>query len=380
MILLFFVKMCNLVTAMGSFYKLVILFFSVLVCLCSSSSKAQAVYPATQKNVFVTGFPLLYYTPETRFAFGLSGLCIFKFKNDTNLNNRSSVNISAIYTQNKQALFTLPYAIFSKDSKYRFYGEVTYNNFNYNFYGVGNRVPHDFVERYGVSFPRFRFSGLRRVSKHLFVGVRYAYDKFRLFNLDTNGLLIKGSIKGSTGGTVSGFGAIALFDSRNALFFSTKGCWAEFVFYHDDPITGSSFNYNRVTLDVVKYFHFSKHVFALNAYSLFANTDLPFFQMAGLGGTRRMRGFYESRYRNNNAIVIQAEYRRVVWGPLGFSVFASVGQIAERYTAFTGRDFKCTGGLGLRCRVDKKQNLFLRFDLAYGNKSILPYLTIAEPF
>ena len=353
----------------------------MLLCLLQSlCSNAQADSTASKKRVFVTGFPLVYYTPETRFAFGLSSLCLFSWKNDTANSYRSTISLSAIYTQNKQALFTLPYNIFTKNKKYWLYGELTYNRFNYNFYGVGNNVPMSFVERYGVSFPRIRLSVLKKVRPKLYLGLRYAYDNVKVFDVDSSGLLITKTIEGSSGGVVSGFGGIVIYDSRDQLFYPTKGSWTETVFYHDNPATGSSFTYNRITFDFVKYLHLNKNIFAINFYTLYSNTDLPFFQMAGLGGVRRMRGFYESRYRDNNAIVVQAEYRRLIWGPLGITVFAAVGEVAERYSKFNGKNSKLTGGAGLRCRIDKAQNVFLRLDFAYGNAKVLPYFTIAEAF
>lgn len=364
-----------------SFNRSLILKFCMLLCMFTAfAASAQADSSASKKRIFFAGFPLLYYTPETRFAFGASGLCLFSFKKDTANSYRSSLSLSAIYTQNKQALFTLPYNIFGKNKAYWYYGEISFTRFNYNFYGVGNEVPLNFVERYGVSYPRLRFSALKKVWPHVYLGLRYAYDNFKLFNLDPAGILVTNKIVGSKGGVVSGFGGILLVDSRDNLFYPSKGLWSEFVFYRDDIFTGSSFNYNRISFDLVKYLHFNKNIFALNVYSLYSNTDMPFFQMAGLGGLRRMRGFYESRYRDNNAIVLQAEYRRVLWGPLGITVFAAVGQVAERYSKFNLKHIRNTGGLGLRCRIDKSQNVFLRLDVAYGNGKVLPYFTIAEAF
>ena len=190
--------------------------------------------PPTSNKAMFTGFPVLYYTPETRLAAGLTGMSLFNFKTDTSGSPKSALSILAVYTQNKQWLLSIPFNLFIKNRSYLVYGEATYNRFNYNFYGVGNQVPTNFSERYGVEFPRLRFSCLRKIRPHFYAGIRYAFDRYRLFNLDSAGLLYKGTIPGATGGTVSGLGAVMMWDKRDNIFYPSKGYWAEFVLYHDD--------------------------------------------------------------------------------------------------------------------------------------------------
>lgn len=328
----------------------------------------------------ISGFPVLYYTPETRFAFGAAGICTFNFKNDSLNAPRSSFNLGFAYTQNKQVLFYLPYYLFFKNRTYQLYGEIGYNKYFYNFYGVGNSQPKDYVEKYGVEFPRLRITGLKKVASHFYAGLRYAFDKFSLFNLDTTAQLIKKEIPGSKGGIVSGVGAVFVYDNRDYIFYPSKGWFGELVVYRDDKITGSSFNYTRVALDVAKYFCYKENILALNLYSIYSDSDLPFFQMGNLGGLKKMRGFYEGRYRDNNLLVFQAEYRRHLFWLLGFTVFADAGQVTHRYDSFNNKDWRYTYGAGLRLTLDKAQRINLRIDAAVGNNKVLPYFTIGEAF
>lgn len=332
------------------------------------------------KRYLVTGLPVVFYTPETRWGFGATGICLFNFKSDTINAPRSSFNLLAAYTQNKQILFTLPFNLFIFNRSYWTYGELTYNRFNYNFYGVGNEVSPTFVERYGVEFPRVRLTFLKKIFPGFYAGLRYAYDNYRLFNLNENGQLIKQDIPGSSGGVVSGLGAVFLYDLRDHIFFPTKGLWSELVIYHADPLTGSTFNYTRVAFDFTKYWSYQKNILAFNFYTIYSQQDLPFFQMATLGGQKKMRGFYEGRYRDNNALVLQAEYRRMVWGPLGFTLFADLGQVMHRYQDLKLDTWRYTYGAGIRIMADPKQKLTLRLDFSVGNKKLLTYFTIGEAF
>lgn len=333
-----------------------------------------------KKRYVISALPVVFYTPETRFGFGATGIYLFNFKTDSIFTPKSSINLGFAYTQNKQVLFYLPYNLFIKNRMYQLYGELGYNKFFYNFYGTGNNQSSDFVERYGVEFPRLRITAVKKVAKNVYAGLRYAYDKFSLFQLDTGGQLIKGTVPGSGGGIVSGFGLVTVYDSRDNVFYPEKGWWGELVVYRDHPFTGSSFNYTRIALDVCKYLHYKKNVLALNVYSIFSDADLPFFQMGNLGGQKKMRGFYEGRYRDNNLLVLQAEYRRHLFWLLGITVFADAGQVAQRYNAFHHTHWRYTYGAGLRLMLDKAQKINLRVDFGVGNNRILPYFTVGEAF
>jgi outer membrane protein assembly factor BamA len=354
------------------------------VLLLGISARSYAREPTDtlkpKKRYVVTALPVIFYTPETRFGFGASGIYLFNFKTDSLFAQKSSVNLGFAYTQNKQVLFYLPFNLFLKNRAYQLYGELGYNIFFYNFYGTGNNQPDNFVERYGVEFPRLRITAVKKIAKNFYGGFRYAYDKFSLFKLDTSGQLIKGTIPGSKGGIVSGLGLVTIYDSRNNVFNPDRGWWGELVIYHDDPLTGSTFNYTRIALDVCKFFHYKENILALNAYSIYSDSDVPFFQMANLGGQKKMRGFYEGRYRDNNALVFQAEYRRHLFWLLGVTVFADAGQVAYRYDRFNGKNWRYTYGAGLRLMMDKAQKINLRIDFGVGNNKILPYFTIGEAF
>ena len=50
--------------------------------------------------------------------------------------------------------------------------------------------------------------------------------------------------------------------------------------------------------------------------------DVPFKDMADIGGSNTMRGYYTGFYRYNNLYALQVEYRAHVWWRLGFTVWA----------------------------------------------------------
>lgn len=328
---------------------------------------------------FYFGFPIIYYTPETRFAFGASGFTSFNFKNDTIGAPQSKISFIGIYTQNKQVLFYVPFNLFFKNRTYQINGEVGYYNFNYLFYGIGNSSNNN-TERYFLKYPRVRIALLKKVYPKFFIGVKYLYDNISLYNLDTAGLLIKRDIVGSNGGVVSAGGLTSIYDSRDNIFFPSKGIYFESSIIIGDKKIGSDFNYVKATIDVSKFINFKNNIFAFNFYSTYTSGLVPFYQMGVLGGANRMRGFYEGRYRDNQLLLFQTEYRRILYKQIGIVLFANAGQVASQWQLFNLTNTHYTYGAGLRIVLDKKQKINLRTDAAIGNAKILPYFTLGEAF
>ena len=334
-----------------------------------------------EKRYKILGLPLFFYVPETKFGGGGAGLVTFHFKNDS-LNTRpSSVQFGLAYTQLKQALVYLPFNLWIKNEKYNVFGELGFYRYNFFFWGIGNKQEFNNQELYDVVFPRIRFNGLKRIYKNTYTGFRYNYDDFRVTRVDSGGILDKGTVIGAKGNVVSSLGWVLKHDSRDNLFNSTKGYIAELSFQVDNKAWGSSFNNTRLIFDGATYFTSKhKHTFAINTYAVLGTGDIPFNQMAMLGGTRKMRGFYEGRYRDNNLLMLQAEYRVPLFWRLGAVAFATAGDVANKFSDFSINEFKLAYGGGLRVMIDKKQRINVRLDFGWADPKPNFYLTVTEAF
>ncbi|MBI3520366.1 MAG: BamA/TamA family outer membrane protein [Bacteroidetes bacterium] len=333
------------------------------------------------KRFKIIGLPLLFYVPETKFGGGGAGLVTFKLKNDSINTRTSSVQFDVAYTQLKQTLVYMPFQLWIRNETYNVYGEIGYYKYNYFFWGIGDKQPSNLKELYDVKFPRLKINALKRIAPHIYTGIKYNYDNFQIIRLDTAGLLSKGDITGSKGGIVSSLGFVVKYDSRDNLFYPTKGYLAEFSFQVDDKIIGSSFSNNRIIFDGSAYFtNEIKHTVALNFYSVIGNGDIPFNQMALLGGAKKMRGFYEGRYRDKNLLMLQTEYRIPLFWRLGAVVFISTGNVSDKVSNFNVNQFKLAYGGGLRVLLDKKQKINIRFDIGWAEPKPNFYLTVTEAF
>ncbi len=340
--------------------------------------------------------PLVYYTPETRLAYGVAATATFRFKWDvtalkaatlqhTGASIRpSQITLGLAYTQNKQLLVYVPFQIFYDRDTYYFNGEAGYYRYSYYFFGIGQQeIPR---ELYGVNFPRIRINAFRRVVPalrrgKLYAGIRYQYEDYQITRVEPTGLLAAGRVPGGLGSRLSGAGLGLFYDSRNVIFFPSKGVVADIAYLHQNQILGGNVHFDRYTADVSSYHALTRHaILALNYFLSFTMGTAPFNAMSLLGGTKRMRGYYEGRYRDQNAALLQSEVRFDLYKRLGGVVFGAAGILGDDQSVLRADDPKIAYGAGLRFTINRRDHLNIRLDYGIGRQSSGFYLTIGEAF
>ena len=329
----------------------------------------------------IIALPIAYFTPETKWALGGGGLSTFNFPSDTLGARRSSVTFGAVYTQLNQVLLYFPFQLFPNNNRYWISGELAFYKYTYNFFGLGNEQPVDYLEQYDALYPRVQLNISRQIKKGLFVGLRYALDDFAFSNRQPGGLLDRAAVTGSNGGRVSGLGPGLNFDTRNSIFFPSSGWWVDAVWLTESRWTGSDFRYQRWTLDVSRYQLLGQRmVWAVNGLATFSAGDIPFFQMPRMGGIKRMRGYLDGKYRDRQMLLLQTELRRPLFWRIGAAVFGGLGWVAEDVHQFALEHTRYNYGFGLRFSMDRVQKINVRLDFGYGYRSRGTYLTIGEAF
>jgi outer membrane protein assembly factor BamA len=354
--------------------RLVFLFFllhSVLTIAQTDSTKRNRWF----------GYPVAFYSPETKLGFGLAGSYSFRFKNQADTTFPSQITFGAAYTTNGQVLLYAPFRLYALNQKLVAYGELGYYRYTYNFYGIGNAIPSNYSEKYLSYFSRFRLNVLYEIKPHLYFGPRIWFEQQDIRNFESGKLIDTASINGSRGSTTPGFGFTINLDYRDNLFYPRKGLFSEIAIQTFQKTLGSNFVWTRYLADVSKYFPISKRsVLAFNGLIDINTGNPPFTLMASLGGTKRMRGYYEGRFRDNNSVLFQSEFRSPLIGRFGFTIFGSIGAVASRINEFSSANIRSTLGTGLRFRIDRKEKLNLRLDIAAGKNSTALYFTVGEAF
>ncbi len=324
---------------------------------------------------------MVFYTPETKWALGGGGLYYFRPTKDKAVTRPSNISFIALYTQRKQLSFMLNPDLYLGRG-YHIQWNLKYSDFPDYFYGIGRDTPEESKELYASRLWELNLEALKQVYGALHLGFVYFFDRTKLTDIEEAPLLAAGDIPGSGGGTVSGLGLFMTYDSRDGVFFPTKGNFHQFSAAAFNPALGSDFTFTRFYLDLRKYFPLAKaHTLALQSRMLFHSGEPPFWRLGMLGGEKIMRGYYFGRYRDKNLIALQAEYRWVpVFWRLGLAAFAGIGDVAARIGHFNLKRMKYSYGLGLRFVFDPKQKLNIRLDFGFGKKTSGVYFTAVEAF
>jgi hypothetical protein len=338
------------------------------------------------------GYPAVFYLPETRWGIGAGASYNFYINKQDSVSPPSQIQLGIGYTQNNQKLIYLPYDLYWKERKHSLSGEIGYYDYSYYFYGVGPGNESGKRELYDVRFPRFRINYLRKIRDRFFVGARWWYEDYDVYNLAENAWLSNDSILGGTGNRTSGPGLVALWDNRDNIYFTLKGTYLEFVVHNQEKIWGSEFGYTRYRIDYRWFLQTAeKQALGLHAFGDVIVGNVPFSQMPAAGNIKRMRGYYEGRYRDRNALIFETEYRGYFWRRWGATAFFNYAFLANSLSNFNLKQDYASAGAGLRFAFDKEKRINIRLDAALpiGDKQnpeknliskTLIYFTIGEAF
>lgn len=348
--------------------RLLLVFFLLQAALAT----AQSVPRDSSTRFF--GVPLVFYTPDTRWGLGAAGILTYQGNP-----LRSSVSFSLTYTQRQQILVWLPYQWYALNGRWRIYGEVGWYRYLYQYFGIGNRSPFNYVELYTAQYPRFRATALRQMGTHQNLGLRYWMEAYRIIKKQKQGDIAEQKIPGANGGLSSSAGPVWQFDNRDNPFFPQRGWLIETAIVGEHRLTGSDFKYLRASMDAARYILIGPNkVLAINVLAVFTHGRVPFFSLPQIGGTRRLRGYPDGKFRDRHLLLAQGElrlplfwrFRAAVFGGTG-AVFGSPGETPR---------WRPNGGLGLRFEFDRKQHLHLRADYGFGEGNSGFYLTMGEAF
>jgi len=197
-------------------------------------------------------------------------------------------------------------------------------------------------------------------------------------------LLSDGTIKGSKGGQLIGFGFTIARDNRNSHFFTTAGEFYELRTVYYDKKLSSDFNFKEYSLDLRRYYSLSeKQSISFQYYSGIQTTGVPFQKMFQLGDF--LRAYQTSRYLDRCITTLRSEYRIFPWDNkrkkrIGFVLFTEAGTVLDKFKDWRWDKKKFSYGVGTRFRLIEGEGMLLRFDFGVSKESINILFVAMEAF
>ncbi len=326
----------------------------------------------------ISGVPAAGYTLQTGFAALVSANAAFYTSPDA---KTSSALTSFTYTARNQIIFPFQTSIWTKGNKYNIVGDWRYLYFPSYTYGLGgySTLSDGYLINYSAA--RIHQTLLRKVRENMYAGVGYNLDYFwNIKELNPSGQTDFQKYEQASNGVIgktevaSGITLNFLYDSRENSINAESGEFINVIYRPNLVAFGNSATWRSLVFDVRKYIKISKssdNVLAFWSYDwLTVNGKPPYLMLPNTGSdpySNTGRGYIQGRYRGNNMIYLEGEYRFSLTpnGLIGGVVFAN----AESFTEYPNNKFETVApgwGMGLRVKLNKLSRTNLAIDYGFG--------------
>jgi len=363
--------------------------------------------------------PIIGSNPATGFMLGVGGQYAFKMLKSTRY---SAISGSVQFTTLGQMLLLIKNNIYTKSDRIIYSGDWRLQLFSQNTYGLGTNSPEGGVLDYQYSLAgiettidslaqpmefnliRFHQSISFKIKPSLYIGVGYKLDGYskivdEKLNLTPGDTLITSHYAYSE---YYGFktdkyysSALAvnlLYDTRDNIINPYKGYYAQLSWRGSMEFLGSDKTGNFYEAEWRSYHNLSKrnprHLLAFWLMGHFSpEGETPYLILPATSYDqkgRSGRGYTQGRFRGNQYVYGEAEYRFPIsqfggiWGGVLFVNAASANNDGQSLGLF--QSVKAGYGFGFRLMVDKHSRTNLAVDIGFGEKSSGFYLGVSEAF
>ena len=206
------------------------------------------------------------------------------------------------------------------------------------------------------------------VIKGLNVGANISFEYVEGIDWDENALALLATFDNPQHSFyTSGVGVFLMYDTRNVITNPSKGIYTKLTYSHYPELLGNSPTavFSSTELEFRAYHSLWKGaILAYDFHAVLNTGDTPWTSYFNMGGTTRMRGYYEGRFRDNNGIEAQIEYRQKVWKRIGVTGWIGAGNVFSSLDTFKWEETLPNWGVGLRWEFKKDINL--RLDYGWG--------------
>ena len=179
-------------------------------------------------------------------------------------------------------------------------------------------------------------------------------------------------------------GGFVDYDWRDQIGEPTNGgrYRAEYARLSDRDL--DAFSFYELKLDATQYIPLFNHkrVIALHGATWLTDTNatqtVPFYMQPSLGGPDTLRGFRPFRFSDNNAVLMQGEYRWEASSVLALAVFADGGKVFHNWEQWNLHNIEGSFGFGLR--IKSLTGVALRIDTAFSHEGFQICFRTGNPF
>jgi outer membrane protein assembly factor BamA len=341
------------------------------------NSKAEALFK-------IIPVPIYSYSTDAGNIFGLAKFNLIHLSKSDTISKPSKLSEVLTFSTKGRINASVSTELVFNENKDIILSFVNYKKAPEYIAGFSNSLSRDSLTQ--VEYDRIKIvaTWLHLVAKNLYAGIGVEFNHYFSVTADSGSFVKNNNTLGLAAGWCNGAGLALAYDTRDNRYNAHKGEYiiGTSVFY--GKWLGSAYEFSKYELDARKFFEpwpGLKHVIAMQATTTYVSGDVPFMELAQLGGDSQMRGYYQGALRDNVLLDGQVEYRFPIWNIFGAVAWVGCGQVQNSYENIMLNQFHISYGAGLRIRVDTKNDTNMRFDMGFGSRGIQGfYINFAEAF
>lgn len=316
-----------------------------------------------------------HYSSDTKLGLGLVAAGLYSTNRFDSLTPVSNVSLFGDITTTGFYLIGIRGNNIFKHERWRIDYNLYFYSFPSAFWGLGYSAGNN--DANASSYLRKQASVktdfLFKVAPKLFIGPAFGFDFMEGSKMD-NPNLIAGY---SPINRAYNYGLVLTYDSRDFIPNAYKGFYFKLQQRNFTDFVKKPFFKTNVAMNYYQQ-AWKGAVFAFDLYSEFSYGATPWTMMAPIGGSYRMRGYYEGRYRDNNMVTFQVEYRQKIYNRHGVAVWGGFGNVWGK-EPFSIKYTLPNYGVGYRWEFKKRVNV--RLDYGFGKSGQSSFLfSINEAF
>jgi len=373
------------------------------------------------RKSMILALPNVSYNPVNGLMIGVTGSTAFYIGN-SETTRVSSIGFNAAYTTKKQFLFLAKSNIFSQDNTFFLQGDWRFLIYNAYTWGLGTNAPDSIVsdnifvwqgaqvgdinDGFPMDYNYLKFHEVLNyeIADNHYAGLGYHLDHF--YHIKDNALqldqqpyqltphYLHSTLYGfdTAKYTLSGISLSYVYDSRDNQINPYRGYYVNLNYRGNPVFLGSSANSSTLWLEFRTYVRVSKtvprHIVGFWFFShLQVSGRQPYMTLMALGEDQKARsgrGYVAGRYRGENMIYGEVEYRFPITQCskiLGGVIFLNANTLSNDARNISVFDYVRPGvGFGLRLMINKYFRTNINLDFGWGYKSKGFYLSGTETF
>lgn len=374
-----------------------------------------------QKDFMALVLPNISSNPTNGFVLGIGGSFGW-FMGDRKSTRVSSAPFTVAVTSKNQLISFVKPNVFLKDNKYFLQGDWRFYIYSQPTYGLGTNAPEsggvpseihwegqggsDDSVSFDMKFNYIRFHQIvnKKIRGKFYAGIGYHLDHY--YNIEDEELKLNTNPQLTTphyfysqnydydtsSYTLSGLSLNFVYDSRDSQINPYKGYYFNLNYRYYFGFLGSDQDATHLLTEFRTYISLSKkmprHLIGFWLFGEFNLTgDMPYLTLPSVGGDQRSRsgrGYVNGRYRGNNIVYGEVEWRFPI--SQCSKILGGVVFVNATTTDYSLKDVNLfeyiqpAAGFGIRVMVNKYFRTNINLDFAIGNKSQGFYFSGQETF